>query len=69
MSFFPVKSRVLNAVKMVLMPPRAASVTPCAHTTRAVAKTMNPCVVLGVSLPVWFLKLHVYKSKLNIEMH
>ncbi len=65
-SFFPVKSRVLNAVKMVLMPPRAASVTLCAHTTIAVAKTMNPCVVLGVSLPVWFLELHVNKSKLNM---
>ncbi len=49
---------------MVLTPPRVASVTLCAHTTRAVAKTMNPYVVLGVSLPVWFLQLHLIKSKL-----
>jgi len=45
------QSRVLSAVKMGLTPPRTASVTLCAHTTRAVAQTMSPFVVLGVSLP------------------
>lgn len=50
------QSRVLSAVKMGLTPPRTASVTLCAHTTRVVAQTMSPYVVLGVSLPEWFHK-------------
>lgn len=64
------KSRVLNDVKMGLTPPRAASVTVCAHTTRAVAKTMNPYVVLVLVETPFLLTLRmIMMRKQTLQRH
>lgn len=43
------QSRVSKDAKMALTPPKLASVTRCAHTTRPAARIMSPFVALEVS--------------------
>lgn len=53
------QSRVSKGVKMVLTPPKLASVTQCAHTTRPAARIMSPFVVLEVSYLLIYSLKHI----------